>query len=209
MAENKILTIGEVADWIPPSEAVEILKTAYGDLGLAKGTLLERLLGGMVRSIAQETVIEGSRPHRTVNVQIPAGHWKDISTLDAVWKTGDLYYKFLDDYSAYRSVAVGRHFNVRFDPIAVRAIIAPLLKPASRTSEDVSGTEPASKGPRVSDAHLNAWYEFYKATHAPSDDTEDRAVEFARHCFLGKSVSGDRIRALRGSVKRGPKPKGT
>jgi hypothetical protein len=77
---DSILTIEQMADWISPSQAVEILKAAYNDLYLAKETLLERLRGGMVRSISEETVIEGARPHRTMHVQIPAAHWKNIQS---------------------------------------------------------------------------------------------------------------------------------
>jgi hypothetical protein len=207
---DSILTIEQMADWISPSQAVEILKAAYNDLYLAKETLLERLRGGMVRSISEETVIEGARPHRTMNVQIPAAHWKNIHTTDSVWKTGDLSYQFLDDHSAYRSKATARHFNVRFDPVAVRAIIKNLVPKISPTDPEASShIGPEMKGPRVTEPHLKAWFVFYKAVHSPIEDTENRALQHARQCFPGKSVSRDRIRALRGTSKRGPKTKPT
>lgn len=63
------------------------------------------------------------------------------------------------------------------------------------------------KGPPVSAAALKAWFVAYQAAFTGADDTEARALESARGCFPGKSVSRDAVRDLRGEQKRGPKAK--
>jgi hypothetical protein len=93
------------------------------------------------------------------------------------------------------------HFDVRFEPNAVRAIIGPVAKQASA----VADVEPAEKGPSVSDVHLKAWFEVYRQAYTGASDTEANAVASARGMFPGKSVSRDKVRDLRGEQKRGRK----
>jgi hypothetical protein len=142
-----------------------------------------------------------------VNVQIPAAHWKNVDTGDSVWRTGDLTYHFIDDHSAYRSNATARHYNLRFDPDAVHAIIAPLLKSAPKPVDALADAgQTVSKGPDVSPAHLRAWYDLYKSTYP--DDSEDHAWTSARGMFHDKTVTRGKIRKLRGEREMGrPKDK--
>jgi hypothetical protein len=202
------LTAEDVADWLRPDQAVEILHGEYKDKFLAKRTLLGRLAAGMVQAVSSHSVIDrDGHIERAVFVTITSGEWKRIETNDNCWITGDLIYS--RSTGAYSQTTTS-HFGVVFEPQGVCAIIpgAAPVEPPDKTAPP-SASESETKRPRVSDAHLQAWFEFYKKVHTPVEDTEDRALEFARQCFPGKSVSRDRVRTLRGNVKRGPKTKQT
>jgi hypothetical protein len=85
--------------------------------------MLEHLRAGIVQAVAETTVAESTRSVRGNFLPIPPKDWKEISAYDSVWKTGHLTYGFIDDYSAFRSKGTMRHFNVRFEPKSVHAII--------------------------------------------------------------------------------------
>jgi hypothetical protein len=169
----------------------------------------------MVQAVSSHSVIGGRRGRRETFFTIPSEDWQHADERDLLWISGDFDFQSIEEESAFRSTVTTRHFGVKFDPQGIGNIIGagsdprppPDLPPAPEPESEPQS--PDTKGPRVSDAHLRAWFEFYKAVHSTAEDTEERAVVFARHCFPGKSVSRDRIRALRGSVKRGPKPGGT
>jgi hypothetical protein len=201
------LTPEDVADWLTPPQAVALVDAAHKDVYLTKNAILERLRAGMVQAVARHSAV-GTSGARQLFFKIPSDHWERIQSADPFWRLGDITYQHRE-YGSTAVVTV-RHFDVRFEPQGIRAMIPSASKnTVSPTAaiQDETSNEPAQKGPRVSDAHLQAWFEFYKKVHSGAEDTEDRALEFARQCFSGKLVSRDRVRALRGSVKRGPKTK--
>jgi hypothetical protein len=201
------LTAKDIAGWPTPGQAAQLLIEAYNskDGYAAKHTLLGRLRGGMVQAVSDHSVIggrEGTRGTRKTFFSIPADDWLSADSQNLLWVSSDFEFDFVDEW---RHRVTTRHYGVRFEPQGIQDIIKSVV--ATPTTKQNVG--PETKGPRVADAHLKAWFEFYKAVHPPSEDTEDRALEFARQCFPGKSVSRDRVRELRGNVKRGPKVKPT
>jgi hypothetical protein len=192
------------AHWMTPLQAVQLLDSVFDKNShsyISKHTLLERLRGKMVRAVAR-TSARNDMQKREEFADIDPGHWGHVSETDIFWNTGDLTYSIIDRYERVEH----RQFDVRFEPEAVRAIVAPAAKtksvsPGSTASD--TPTEEIQKGPAVSDAHLKAWFEVYRQVYP--DGTEMHAWESARGMFLEKSVSRDRIRDLRGSQKRGPK----
>jgi hypothetical protein len=202
------LTAEDIADWLNPDQAVQILDAVFNKISLSRHTLLERLRGGMVQAIAAHSAFDGRRSSRATLYRIPSEDWEKVDTADPFWITGDVTYQ-RREYGG-GDIIIARHFDVRFEPQGVWAIVG---KPgishttqAQPESSSVAELEP--KGPRVTEPHLRAWFEFYKTVRSEAEDTEDRALESARKNFPGKSVSRERVRALRGSQRRGPKKKG-
>ena len=168
--------------------------------------LLERLKSGKVVAAAKSSTWQGDRRIRaTDEILIDAAHWQSYSPTMGFWEIGDIKFDLGHVYNSYASVSIWYH-GIRFEPEGIRAII-PAGTAKSEQEAPASGTEPEPKGPRVSDAHLRAWFEFYKAVTTGTEDTEDYAWSHARRCFPGKTVSRDRVRAIRGSQRRGPKVK--
>jgi hypothetical protein len=196
-----------IANWLSPSQAVEILAGVYKGTGVsARAVLLERLRGGMVQAIAGHSAFEGSRKTRDVFYKIPSEDWESVDTANNAWVSGDLVYTRREYGRSERTTV--RHFNVKFEPQGVYAIIG--ASPANPAMAQVSPgpqAEPEEKGAPVSAAHLQAWFEFYRKVTAEADDTEDRALRSARMNFPDRSVSRESVRALRGSQRRGPKKK--
>jgi hypothetical protein len=91
---------------------------------------------------------------------------------------------------------------VRFEPQGVRSIINTGKSAKEEPPAETPSPEPSEpKGPPVSDAHLQAWLEFYQKIGG--EMREERALESARLNFSGKSVTRKRIRDL-----LGPRPIG-
>jgi hypothetical protein len=117
------LTADDIADWLTPRQAVEILNAELEDTYLSKHALLERLRGGMVQAVAGHSAVgERGKGARQLFFKIPADHWESIQTADTLWQTGDLKYTF-KDYGATERITL-RHYDVRFEPQGVHAIIA-------------------------------------------------------------------------------------
>lgn len=158
-----------------------------------------------MQAVGGHSAFDGRRQWREVLYKIPSDDWGRVDTADPFWITGDLTYSRKEYGSGDTTTA--RHFDVRFEPQGVRAIIgmagnvSQVAQAQSRSATDV---EPEPKGPRVADAHLQAWFEFYKKVHSEAD-TEDRALESARMNFPGKSVSRERVRACAGASGAGRK----
>lgn len=160
----------------------------------------------MVQAVSAHSTFRGSREQREVFYKIPPDDWEHVDTANNVWVTGDLVYS-RRNYGTADRVTI-RHFNVRFEPQGVYAIIGTnLTKATAKQAPTDRQPDLEQKGPRVSDAHLQAWFEFYKKVHSDAEDTEDRALASARTNFPGKAVSRERVRELRGSRRRGPKKK--
>ena len=137
-----------IADWLSPSQAIEILDAAYPPVSrVSKQVLLERLRGGMVQAVAAHSAFDGERKRREVFYKIPSEDWERVDTVDILWITGELTYRRREYGSGEQITA--RHFNVRFEPEGVRAIIANAAPPntASQEMQAPSSTD-ANKGGR-------------------------------------------------------------
>jgi hypothetical protein len=177
MSSNK-LTAAEVAGWLTPEQAIEILAAKYGtgdDCYTAKHTLLQRLQGGRVRA--------ASDPHDELVVVGPDS-WSQVKENDIFWESGDL--TFTRDWEPVR------FFDVRFEPDAVRAIIANAVATGLSAPAKAEG----SKRTRLPDPHLEAWFEFYKKIGGAL--RENPAMAHVDMCFPNNSVSRQRIRDLIG-----------
>jgi hypothetical protein len=192
------LTAEDIAGWLTPRQALEILGTAFKP-DLAKTELLERLMGGMVHAGATQTTIDGSRLKDGTLNQIPIDDWKRVSIYDNVWITGTLSVDYTErSYEPRRKL---RFFDVRFHPDDIKAIVGPLL--ASQPLANDPSADDGTKGPPVAPDALKAWFELYQRVYTGAADTEATALKSAQGMFPGKSVSRDKIRALRGERPMG------
>jgi hypothetical protein len=206
------LTLEDIADWLTPRQAVKILDTVFQKSYLSKQALLGRLVGGMAEAVSGQAVKDDRAGHgsRGPVQRIPAEDWRRVQTTDSCWITGDLIFR-RRSASGMGDETVS-HYAVRFEPQGVRSIIsntgasakqAPARTPAPAPSEpepsEAERSEP--KGPPVSSAHLQAWFEFYQKIGG--EMREERALESARLNFAGQSVTRKRIRDL-----LGPRPIG-
>jgi hypothetical protein len=205
------LTAEDVADWLTPGQAVKILDAVFQKSYLSKQALLGRLVGGVVEAVAEQTVKNDGSGHasRGLFQKIPAEDWRRIQTTDTCWTTGDLIFR------RRSSSGIGEEtvslYAVRFEPHGVRSMIRNTGKntdqsapepPAELPSPDPSEPQPSEqKGPPVSAAHLQAWFEFYQKIGG--EMREERALESARLNFSNLSVTRKRIRDL-----LGPRPMG-
>ncbi len=201
------LTLEDIADWLTPRQAVKILDAVFQKSYLSKQALLGRLVGGMAEAASEQTVKNDSAGHasRGPIQRIPAEDWRRIQSTDTCWITGDLIFR------RRSSSGVGEetvsHYAVRFEPRGVRSIISNTgtsakQLPAEAPAPEPSGPEPSEpRGPPVSSAHLQAWFEFYQKIGG--EMREEHALESARLNFAGQSVTRKRIRDL-----LGPRPIG-
>jgi hypothetical protein len=118
----------DISDWLTPTQALSILTAMLGSgsaAELAKETLLGRLQGNDARAIAARTTWENKdkADSYTVITPISAQEWRTLRPGDlySFWRTGDLVYL----YRVYgHDFTKLRHFDVRFHPDDVRAIVA-------------------------------------------------------------------------------------
>jgi hypothetical protein len=204
------LTATDITDWLTPRQALAILGRVVENESVATRGLLERLRGGMVKAVAfNSAVTSESGPWSGTFCEIDVDHWTRIFASDEFWITGDLSYE-AREYGESRT-STFRHFDVRFEPQSIKAMVDVLSRSAPAASAHAPAvgaeSEPVQKGPRVTNPHLQAWFEFYKVVTPETEDTEDYAWAHARRCFPDKTVSRERVRELRGSLKRGPKKK--
>src|ERR1700678_4376356 len=170
------LTAEDVADWLTPGQAVKILDAVFQKSYLSKQALLGRLVGGVAEAVAEQTVKNdgAGRASRGLLQKIPAEDWRRIQTTDTCWTTGDLIFR-RRSASGIGEETVS-HYTVRFEPQGVRSMIRNTGKnadentdksapepPAELPSPGASEPQPSEqKGPPVSAAHLQAWFEFYQ-----------------------------------------------
>ena len=153
----------------------------------------------MVQAIAQHSAFSGGGRSQSLLFKNHPDDWGRVDTSDPLWITGDLTYTYKEYGSGDRITA--RHFDVRFEPNGIHNIVATVSRPPeSRDSvrQNEAANETVSKGPPVSDDHLWAWFEVYKRVYTGSADTEAMALKSATGMFPGKSVTREKIRALRG-----------
>jgi hypothetical protein len=197
--------------WLTPKQAVEKLDPDKKGSRLWRDAVLERLRGGIITAIAETVTYSGPRARNMKRQSMAIMQpelWTQIHWNDDLWNTGDITIETA--YAPFDTLTM-RCFNVRLEPSGVRQLLPPQPHPRSvsvpRDGEEVETEteEPEPKGPRVSDPHLKAWFDLYRQVYTGAAETEANAVASARGMFPSKSVSRDRIRALRGSQKRGPK----
>ena len=201
------LTAEDIADWLTPRQAVKILDAAFQKSYLSKQALLGRLVGGLAEAVAEQRVKADSAggSSRGPFQKIPAEDWRRIQTTDTCWITGDLVFRRRSP-SGMGDETVS-HYAVRFEPQGVHSIIGNTGNPARERPAERRSPEPSPaaqsepKGPPVSSAHLQAWFEFYQKIDG--EMREERALESARLNFPGQSVTRKRVRAL-----LGPRPLG-
>jgi hypothetical protein len=99
------------------------------------------------------------------------------------------------------------HYAVRFESKGVHSIIGNTGNPAGEQPAEAPSPEPSPleppepRGPPVSLAHLQAWFEFYQKIGG--EMREECALESARLNFPGQSITRKRVRDL-----LGPRPLG-
>jgi hypothetical protein len=205
------LAAEDIADWLTPGQAVKLLDVVFQKSYLSKQALLGRLAGGMAEAASEQTVKNDGAggSSRSLLQKIPAEDWRRIQTTDTCWTTGDLIFR------RRSSSGVGEetvsHYAVRFEPQGVRSMIRNAAKNTDRSAPEPPAETPSpqssvpqrseQKGPPVSLAHLQAWFEFYQKIGGAM--REERALESARLNFPGQSVARKRIREL-----LGPRPIG-
>lgn len=201
-----VIDENEFSTWLTPGQAREILSNALGhDQIVAMDTIVRRLANGLIKSAAENATVtrDGQASHGQKFEVIPPEDWKQYSFEATFWRFGDLT---INHHGRYGVIASTNYFNVRFEPHSVRAILAPTATPAADERESETPSPPTEeRGPRVSGAHLQAWYDLYRRVY-PGDTPEPHAVRSAQGMFPDKSVARDRVRALRGPQKRGRKP---
>ena len=204
------LTLEDIADWLTPRQAVKILDAVFQKSYLSKQALLGRLVGGMAEAVSGQAVKNdrAGQASRGPVQRIPAEDWRRVQTTDTCWITGDLIFR-RRSASGMGDETVS-HYAVRFEPQGVRSIISntgtSAKQPPARTARTPapapSEPEPSEpRGPPVSSAHLQAWFEFYQKIGG--ELREERALDSARLNFAGQSVTRKRIRDL-----LGPRPIG-
>jgi hypothetical protein len=201
------LTLEDIADWLTPRQAVKLLDVVFQKSYLSKQALLGRLVGGLAEAVAQQTVSTGSAGRASPGPfeKIPAEVWRKIQTTDTCWVTGDLVFRRRSP-SGMGDETVS-YYAVRFEPQGVRSIVGDTGKPAKASLAEAPTAAPPEpelsepRGPPVSPAHLQAWFEFYQKIGG--DRREERALESARLNFAGQSITRKRIRDL-----LGPRPIG-
>lgn len=195
----------EFSSWMTPADALDLVFSQMGDKYAAAHELVSRLGDGLIISAAGNVVVSPAYDVelQDMSVLVIPNHWRALggnALGQMFWKTGTI------EVWVDRGNTRVTYYNLRFDPAAVGQVVP---KPSqARPALDASSEslEPEQKGPPVPRAALEAWFKAYQSAFPASQDTEAKALESARGCFPGKSVSRDAVRALRGNQKRGRKP---
>jgi hypothetical protein len=231
------ITAEEFADWVPVSQALAIVAKAVGLSTAPTTILERLVRGLMRGAAEDAVITDdGKTLPMTSLLPIPIWAWKVLADGGGyvalkLWKDGSQKME-ANDYSYGRRRATSiEAFGVRIERAGLLKIPGvvfpnrPSASPASTVPEiaapppeilqsklpvvrlNQTEDEPPQKGPSVPAAALEAWYAAYKMAFSGIADTEAKALESARGCFPGKSIARDAVRALRGTLKRGPKPK--
>jgi hypothetical protein len=212
-AAEREITAEELEAWWTPSQALAYATTCVDGRNAAANAIWQRLVGGLIETVASTS---SATPKDRAPVPkwrpelIPRRFWKLFSKHGSdFWGAGDA--KFFLPGSGTSTVYQG--FGIKLFPADVRGTLPPPRPPPKQTwvkkapEPEKPAEEPESeqKGPPVSEEHLKAWFALYRQVYSGPAETEANAVASARGMFQGKSVSRDRIRALRGTQKRGRK----
>jgi hypothetical protein len=201
----------EFASWWSPLQATRYAVTCVGSLGTARNALWSRLYSGLIEAAATATTAQiGTQTPKSSRQPelIPPTFWRAKSGQPGAefWNGSDIDFFIRDTLFEY--------FGVKLNPNDVRSTFLRAPAELGAPKEDETPkfppelpAEPPQKGPPVADEHLRAWYDLYQKVYSgTAADTEGNAHASAQGMFPGKSVSRERIRALRGAQKRGRKP---
>lgn len=215
------ITPEEFATWLTPSEALSSLQDCL-ERTEASHAIWDRLKGGIIRAAAEKSskTVEKGNPNLTdrPSLILPVDWQYFTRSKEAqFWKVGDARFFFGRNSRWGQQVTILR-YGIRLDPVAVGTLVAAMpskprpVAPVAAGAENSDPRDPAEteeaqadKGPPVSDEHLRAWHDLYRRAYSGSVDTEEMALSSARGMFPGKSVSRERVRALRGRQRRGRK----
>jgi hypothetical protein len=206
----------KLASWWSPQAAFAYAKTCVGD-GAAANAIWQRLIGGLIETASTTSSVTPKDRAPIPNWDpelIPRRFWKLFSkTGSDFWGAGDARF-FLPGTG---TSTVYQAFGIKLNPADLRETLPPPRPPPKRMwvkppepekpveKPKTEEPEPEQKGPPVAAEHLKAWFDLYQRVYSGPNDTEANAVTSARGMFPGKSVSRERVRALRGSQKRGRK----
>jgi|GEM_PF-3237778 len=221
MADGQF-TEDQFQNWMPASEAYRLVGAELGPQ--AAREILKRLAHGLLIGRAEEAFqMTGGKKTQFDRLAIIKDFiWEELAGEDylhnlPIWSANSAEVEFPYKYPSRPLSVVFHLFGVRFDPAGIekmlpkRVIQIPPEPPKTdwgKTAWPVpaaSAPEPEQKGPPPSAKALAAWFDAYKAAYTGADDTEAKALESAKGCFPGKSVTREAVRALRGEQKRGRK----
>ena len=209
-----------------PREALDRVRLSFSNLDMAGAAILDRLKGGLVRSVAKSSSWgEGGTP--TGRVRIPAKHWSHQTGKSAAWWiSGDIrcFIPSIKGPHYHIPSSAIRYYGVRFEADGIVGIVRDTeLRPApldSATAVAVYGyqphmmdLEPELESPLetgepkrpISDATLKAWWGMCLTIRPTDAWNADQMQAFFDQCFPNKSVSRDRMRKVRPKPKSGPK----
>ena len=115
----------DISGWLTPRRALEILGTVFESDAIANRELLERLRGGMVRTVCHYTTVDGQRLKPGVLNQLGSEDWDKIYSNNEVWITGTHSGSVYRSGDAYQTAKPIRFFDVRFNPDDINAIVEP------------------------------------------------------------------------------------
>jgi len=214
MLEEPSLTEEEFEGWLDPQDSVKILAPRFGP-DSAKEMIVLRLLSGEIRAVAKSVWNTQKADERYSYQLVTSKFWQRCTEQvhgGSAWRTGDFRVTIYDDTLIHRTNYV--LCGVRFDPIAVRALIPKPVSPAGPTppltdslQPDPKAQAPEKRSP-VPAAYLEKWAELYKTVYTDKDvDTLDFAWKSAIGMFPNWSVARDRVHALLKGRKTGPRKK--
>ena len=212
-ARNIKLDPETFSSWYTASQALDYAMRCVGTKSAAKQALWSRISGGMIEAAASHVSVtqEHSAPvTQSGPIHIPKDFWANLAEgRSDLWGPGDATFYFLSNKMGYGSGTWFLFVGIRFNPNNIHSTL-PLPSaetPAPGKRDDLSEGESEQRGPRVSDAHLAAWFDLWRKVYQGTPlDIEDIAVASARGMFQGKSVTRQQVRDLRGTQKRGRKP---
>jgi hypothetical protein len=134
MGDHQAPTPAEFAQWLTPRAALMRVGAHFGDAGLAERAIDGRLKGGRIRA-ATLRVHSAALPGPGWVYVIPPNQWEHLATDNADWwDTGDI--RVCVPPTPRDAGAVYRHFDVRFDPADIAALLAtPKLQLATSPSQ--------------------------------------------------------------------------
>jgi hypothetical protein len=223
--QDRDVSAEEIATWYTPKEACRYAARIVGPKN-AMAAISRRLLAGQIECAATRSSLSYGRngPYPDPNPSlIPVGYWRHMTKAGSdLWGVGDARF-FLPSQQRGVASKTFMGLGVKLNPRDVHDALPsvpleqepeptpsppqdpPKVESSPLESSKSETDELVQKGPPVSEEHLKAWFDLYRRVYSGAVDTEATALASARGMFHGKSVSRDRIRALRGTQKRGRK----
>jgi hypothetical protein len=166
------LTAEDIATWITPHEALDILRGSFGEEILLEAVLIQRLKGGMVQGVAGHIAWEGNARPRQALVTIPSEYWEQYSyqTHDAFWQTSDIQL-YVPNFDGRHNSSHITLYSVRFEPEGVRAITTSAPKKLAPSKPAGASAKNQNKGGRP-----------------PKEWWDDLWVEIFRQIYAGELV---------------------